>query len=78
VSADRLEHHASTHDAARDEWRKHVRAEEGDETVNDYAKEGKLTHDRIKDAQRAASPWGRVVARIAKFFRGGDSPGGNH
>jgi hypothetical protein len=33
-----------------------MRAEEGDETVNDYAKEGKQTHDRIKEAQRAGSP----------------------
>jgi hypothetical protein len=55
-----------------------MRAEEGDETVNDYAKQGKQTHDRIKDAQRAASPLGRVVGRITKFFRGeDDSPGGN-
>lgn len=55
-----------------------MRAEEGDETVNDYAKEGKQTHDRIKEAQRAGSPLGRVVQRIAKVFRGQDnSPGGN-
>jgi hypothetical protein len=33
-----------------------MRAEEGDETVNDYAKEGKQTRDRIKEAQRAGSP----------------------
>jgi hypothetical protein len=52
-----------------------MRAEEGDETVNDYAKEGKQTHDRIKEAQRAGSPSGRVVARIVKLFRGEqDSP----
>lgn len=56
-----------------------MRAEEGDETVNDYAKEGKQTHDRIKEAQRAGSPMGRVVARIVKLFRGEhDSPGANH
>ena len=55
-----------------------MRAEEGDETVDDYAKQGKQTHDRIKDTQRAASPLGRVIGRIAKFFRGeDDSPGGN-
>jgi hypothetical protein len=47
-----------------------MRAEEGDETVNDYAVEGKQTHDKIKETQRAGSPLGRVVARIAKLFRG--------
>ena len=56
-----------------------MRAEEGDETVNDYAKEGKQTHDRIKEAQRAGSPLGRVVQRIVKLFRGeDDSPCGSH
>jgi hypothetical protein len=55
-----------------------MRAEEGDESVNDYAREGKQTHDKIKDIQRAGSPWGRVVQRIAKLFRGDrDSPGDN-
>ena len=38
-----------------------MRAEEGDETVGDYAREGKQTHDRIKETQRAGSPLGRVV-----------------
>jgi hypothetical protein len=47
-----------------------MRAEEGDETVNDYSVEGKQTHDRIKEVQRAGSPLGRVVARIAKLFHG--------
>ncbi|WP_197504722.1 hypothetical protein [Mycobacterium sp. 852002-51163_SCH5372311] len=46
-----------------------MRAEEGDETVDDYAAEGKQTFDRIKDSQRASSPVGRVVRRITKFFR---------
>lgn len=55
-----------------------MRAEEGDETVNDYAREGKQTHDKIKEVQRAGSPLGRVVQRVAKFFRGEhDSPGDN-
>ncbi|CDO90999.1 hypothetical protein [Mycobacterium triplex] len=54
-----------------------MRAEEGDETVNDYAREGKQTHDRIEEARRAGSTLGRVAQRIAKFFRGEhDSPGG--
>jgi hypothetical protein len=53
-----------------------MRAEEGNETVNDYAVEGKQTLGRIKDSQRAASPLGRIVRRFAKFFRGErDSPG---
>jgi hypothetical protein len=52
-----------------------MRAEGGDETVNDYAVEGKQTHDRIKEVQRAGSPLGRVVARIAELFHGEqDSP----
>jgi hypothetical protein len=46
-----------------------MRAEEGDETVNDYAIEGKQTLGRIKDSQRAGSPLGRLVLRITKFFR---------
>lgn len=52
-----------------------MRAEEGDESVTDYAVEGKQTHDRIKEEQRARSPLGRVVQRIGKLFRGEqDSP----
>jgi hypothetical protein len=46
-----------------------MRAEEGDETVNDYAIEGKQTLGRIKDSQRAGSPLGRVVRRLAKILR---------
>ncbi len=45
-----------------------MRAEEGDETVKDYAVEGKQALGRIKDSQRAGSPLGRFVRRIAKFF----------
>jgi hypothetical protein len=48
-----------------------MRAEEGDETVDDYAVEGKQTLGRIKDTQREGSPLGRLVRRITKFF-GGD------
>jgi hypothetical protein len=44
-----------------------MRAEEGDETVNDYAVEGEQTLDRIKDSQRAGSPLGRLFLRIARF-----------
>jgi hypothetical protein len=44
-----------------------MRAEEGDETVNDYAAEGEQTLGRIKHSQRAASPLGRLFLRITKF-----------
>ena len=47
-----------------------MRAEEGDESVKDYAAEGKQTLGRIKDSQRAGSPVGRLVRRVAKIFRG--------
>jgi hypothetical protein len=47
-----------------------MRAEEGDESVKDYAAEGKQTLGRIKDSQRARSPIGRVLRRVAKIFRG--------
>jgi hypothetical protein len=46
-----------------------MRAEEGYETVKDYAIEGKQTLGRIKDSQRARSPVGRVVRCFAKFLR---------
>jgi hypothetical protein len=45
-----------------------MRAEEGDETVKDYAIESKQTLGRIKDAQSARRPVGRFVRRLAKFF----------
>jgi hypothetical protein len=44
-----------------------MRAEEGDETVNDYAVEGEQTLDRIKDSRRAGNPLGRLFVRITKF-----------
>ena len=46
-----------------------MRADEGDETVNHYAIEGKQTLGRIKDCQRGGSPLDRVVRRLAKFLR---------
>lgn len=45
-----------------------MRAEEGDETVKDYAVEGKQALGRIKDAQHAGRPVRRLIRRIAKFF----------
>jgi hypothetical protein len=53
-----------------------MRAEEGDESVDDYAAEGKETLDRIKDSQRAGSPVGRVIRRITRLFRSGPSSTG--
>lgn len=46
-----------------------MRAEEGDETVKDYAAEGKQALGRIKESQRAGNLIGRFVRRIARFFR---------
>ena len=46
-----------------------MRAEEGDETVNDYAAEGEQTLGRINDSPRQGSAFGRVVRRLAKLFR---------
>jgi hypothetical protein len=45
-----------------------MRAEEGDETIKDYAVEGKQTLDRIKDTRRAGSPLRRMVRRITNLF----------
>ncbi len=45
-----------------------MRAEEGDETVKDYAVKGRQTLGRIKDSQRARNPVGRLVRRVARFF----------
>jgi hypothetical protein len=44
-----------------------MRAEEGDETVKDYATEAEQTLGQIKDSQRAGSPLGRLFVRITKF-----------
>ena len=48
-----------------------MRAEEGDETVDDYAVEGKETLDRIKDSQPPETLFGRTIRRITNFFRTG-------
>ncbi|BBZ72127.1 hypothetical protein [Mycobacterium paraseoulense] len=56
-----------------------MRAEEGDETVNDYAVEGKQTLGRINASQRAGNRLGDVAQWFAKLWRGGrpaeDKPG---
>ena len=43
-----------------------MRAEEGDESVKDYAVEGEQTLDKIKDAQRAGS---NPLTRIGRWLR---------
>ncbi len=47
-----------------------MRAEEGDETVNDYAIEGKQTLGRIKSSQRAGARVGDVARRFVRLWRG--------
>ena len=47
-----------------------MRAEEGDETVKDYATEGKQTLGRIKDSQHAGGRLGDVARRFARLWRG--------
>jgi hypothetical protein len=47
-----------------------MRAEEGDETVKDYAKEGRETLGRIKSSQHAGGRLGDIARRFAKLWRG--------
>ena len=48
-----------------------MRAEEGDETVEDYAAEGKQALGRIKDSQRRAEgSLGTVRAWLARLWPG--------
>lgn len=47
-----------------------MRAEEGDETVKDYAVEGRQALGRIKASQRAGGRLGAVARRFAKLWRG--------
>jgi hypothetical protein len=47
-----------------------MRAEEGDETVKDYAAEGEQTLDKIKDSQRSGGLFGGIVRRISNLVRG--------
>ncbi|BAX94580.1 hypothetical protein [Mycobacterium shigaense] len=47
-----------------------MRAEEGDETLKDYAAEGEQALDKMKDSEREPSLVGRIVGRISKVFRG--------
>ncbi|ORW15728.1 hypothetical protein [Mycobacterium nebraskense] len=52
-----------------------MRAEEGDETVQDYAAEGKQALGRIKASQRAGTRLGDVAKRFARLWRGDHAPG---
>jgi hypothetical protein len=45
-----------------------MRAEEGDETVNDYAIEGKQTLGIIKDSHRAGSPLSEGIPALRQFL----------
>lgn len=47
-----------------------MRAEEGDESVKDYAVEGQQTLGKIKASQRSGSRLGEVARRFAKLWRG--------
>ena len=49
-----------------------MRAEEGDETIKDYADEGEQTLSKIKDAQdSSANPLTRIGRRLSKLLPGG-------
>ncbi|WP_205874930.1 hypothetical protein [Mycobacterium camsae] len=46
-----------------------MRAEEGDESVKDYAIEGEQTLNRINDSRRSSgNPLTRIGRRLAKLF----------
>jgi len=47
-----------------------MRAEEGDESVEDYAAEGEQTLRRIKGSQRAGARLGEAARRFARSWRG--------
>lgn len=48
-----------------------MRAEEGDETVEDYAIEGRQTLGRIQAIQRAGGKrLGEIAGRFARLWRG--------
>lgn len=51
-----------------------MRAEEGDETVKDYANEGRQTLGRITASQHAGGRIGRIARRFASLWRGQRDP----
>ena len=46
-----------------------MRAEEGDETVKDYANEGRETLGRIKASQHGGGRLGDIARRFASLWR---------
>ncbi|WP_172826687.1 hypothetical protein [Mycobacterium sp. 1423905.2] len=47
-----------------------MRAEEGDESVKDYAKEGEQTLNRIKDSQQQGGGFlGQIGRRVVGLFK---------
>lgn len=52
-----------------------MRAEEGDETVKDHAREGQQALGRIKASQTAGSRLGDIAKRFARLWRGDRTPG---
>lgn len=55
-----------------------MRAEEGDESVNDYAAEGEQALGRIKASQRAGNRLGDIARRFARLWRGDQAPPNDH
>ncbi|MHA7650349.1 hypothetical protein ACX9NE_10805 [Mycobacterium sp. ML4] len=47
-----------------------MRAEEGDESVKDYAAEGEQTLSRIKEMRSAGNPVARIGRRLRKLLPG--------
>ncbi|MDD4865974.1 MAG: hypothetical protein PHQ28_02290 [Mycobacterium sp.] len=47
-----------------------MRAEEGDETVNDYAAAGRQAQSRIKGSHWRGNRLGALARRFARFWRG--------
>lgn len=47
-----------------------MRAEEGDETVKDYANESKETLGRIEASRHAGGRLGDIARRFARLWRG--------
>lgn len=53
-----------------------MRAEEGDESIKDYAAEGEQTLNRIKEVQRSSgNPLTRLGRRILALLPGGSRRG---
>lgn len=51
-----------------------MRAEEGDESVKDYAKESRETLGRIKASQHGGGRLGAIPRRFARLWRGPRGP----